>query len=170
MLQSTWRNVLSCMWHPWVFADDARGWQCPFVLCLHSQGCLWRGVRASGSYQERTGKSGLFGTWHLTHGWSRISSWDRPHPEVRHEGREPLLDKAGGSTFLPWSGAEKGLKWSGARNFGVPLEWDRYIGELLGSQHGGIPIHSHLVPPHPTPSYCIPSLITGSSRIRSREI
>ena len=24
-----------------------------------------------------------------------------PHPEVCHEGREPLLDKAGGSTFLP---------------------------------------------------------------------
>ena len=23
------------MWHPWFFADDARGWQCPFVLCLH---------------------------------------------------------------------------------------------------------------------------------------
>ena len=28
-------------------ADDARGWQCPFVLCLHPQGCLRRGVRAS---------------------------------------------------------------------------------------------------------------------------
>ena len=23
------------MWNPRVFADDARGWQCPFVLCLH---------------------------------------------------------------------------------------------------------------------------------------
>ena len=21
------------MWNPRVFADDARGWQCPFVLC-----------------------------------------------------------------------------------------------------------------------------------------
>ena len=28
-----------------VFADDARGWQCPSVLCLHPQGCLRRGVR-----------------------------------------------------------------------------------------------------------------------------
>ena len=26
---------------------------------------------------------------------SRISSGDRPHPEVRREGREPLADKAG---------------------------------------------------------------------------
>ena len=50
----------SCVWNPRVFADDARGWQCPFVLCLHSQGFLRRGVWASGSYQERTGKSGLF--------------------------------------------------------------------------------------------------------------
>ena len=28
-----------------IFADDARVWQCPFVLCLHPQGCLRRGVR-----------------------------------------------------------------------------------------------------------------------------
>ena len=35
------------MWNPRVFADDARGWQCPFVLCLPPQGCLRRGVRAS---------------------------------------------------------------------------------------------------------------------------
>ena len=30
----------SCVWNARVFADDARGWQCPFVLCLHPQGCL----------------------------------------------------------------------------------------------------------------------------------
>ena len=24
----------SCVWNPRVFADDAWGWQCPFVLCL----------------------------------------------------------------------------------------------------------------------------------------
>ena len=27
----------SCVWNPRVFADDARGWQCPFVLCLHGR-------------------------------------------------------------------------------------------------------------------------------------
>ena len=27
----------SCVWNPRVFADDARGWQCPFVLCLHRE-------------------------------------------------------------------------------------------------------------------------------------
>ena len=47
----------SCVWNPRVFADDARGWQCPFVLCLPPKGGLRRGVWASGSYQERTGKS-----------------------------------------------------------------------------------------------------------------
>ena len=30
----------SCVWNPRVVADEARGWQCPFVLCLHPQGCL----------------------------------------------------------------------------------------------------------------------------------
>ena len=34
----------SCVWNPRVFADDARGWQCPFLLCLHPQGCLRRGA------------------------------------------------------------------------------------------------------------------------------
>ena len=59
----------SCVWNPRVFPDDARGCQCPFVLCLHPQGCLRRGVRASGSYQERTGKSGSFGMRHHTRGY-----------------------------------------------------------------------------------------------------
>ena len=36
--------------------DDARGWQCPFVLCLHPQGCLRRGVRASGPSHAETGQ------------------------------------------------------------------------------------------------------------------
>ena len=43
----------SCVWNPRVFADDAQGWQCPFLLCLHPQGCLRRGVPASGPSQER---------------------------------------------------------------------------------------------------------------------
>ena len=64
----------SCVWNPRVFADDARGWQCLFVLCLHPQGCLRRGVRASGPSQERTGESGAFGLWPHPRGSSRISS------------------------------------------------------------------------------------------------
>ena len=34
MDREAWRAAI----HPRVFADDARGWQCPFVLCLHPQG------------------------------------------------------------------------------------------------------------------------------------
>ena len=37
----------SCVWNLRVFPYDARGCQCPFVLCLHPQGCLRRGVRAN---------------------------------------------------------------------------------------------------------------------------
>src|SRR5574341_1240298 len=43
-----------------------------------------------------------------------MSSRDRPHPEVRPEGREPLSDKAGESTLLSRSGGEKGLRGGGA--------------------------------------------------------
>ena len=40
---------------------------------------------------------------------SRTSSLDWCHPEVRHEDREPLPDKARESTILSRSGAVKGL-------------------------------------------------------------
>ena len=33
------------------------------MLCFHPQVCLRKGVRASRSYQEQTGKSGSFGLW-----------------------------------------------------------------------------------------------------------
>ena len=62
----------SGVWNPRVFADDARGWQCPFVLCLHPQGCLRRGVRTSGPSQERTGESGAFGMCHHPRGWFKF--------------------------------------------------------------------------------------------------
>ena len=63
------RPLLSCVWNLWVFPDDARGCQCPFMLCLHPQGCLGRGVWTLGPYQERTGKSGSFTMWHHPRGY-----------------------------------------------------------------------------------------------------
>src|SRR5574339_568090 len=42
------------------------------------------------------------------------SALDRPHPEVRPEGREPLADKAGESTLLSRSGGEKVFRGGGA--------------------------------------------------------
>ena len=62
-------NLSSCMWNLRVFPYDAQVCQGPFVLCLHPQGCIHRGVRASGAYQERTGKLGSFGMWHLSRGY-----------------------------------------------------------------------------------------------------
>ena len=96
----------SCVWKPRVFPDDARECQCPFELFLHSQGGLRRGVRASGSPQLRTGKSGSFNMGHQPRGLSRISSRGRPHPERRREGREPLPDHAGESTLLSRTGED----------------------------------------------------------------
>ena len=52
-----------------VFTDDAQGCQCPFVLCLHPQVFLQRGVLASGSFQEWTVKLGSFGMWHHPRGY-----------------------------------------------------------------------------------------------------
>ena len=62
-------HLSSCVWNLWVFLDDERGSQCSFVLCLHSQGCLPRGIRASGFYQKWTVESGSFGMWHHPRGY-----------------------------------------------------------------------------------------------------
>ena len=68
MDRGAWRTIV-----PGV-TSQTRGWQRPFVLCLHPPGCLRRGVRASGPSQERTGESGAFGLWPHPRGSSRISS------------------------------------------------------------------------------------------------
>ena len=62
-------HLLNCVCNLRVFLDDARGCQCPFVLCFHPQVFLRKGVRASRSYQEQTGKSGSFGLWHHPRGY-----------------------------------------------------------------------------------------------------
>ena len=103
-------HLLSCVWNLWFFPDDAQGCQCPFVLCLHPQGCLQRGVRASGSFKSVPENWGLSACGTTHEATSRISSGDWPHPEVRREGRKPLADKAGESTHRSRSEGEKGLK------------------------------------------------------------
>ena len=54
------------------------------------------------------GDVGVFSRGHEA--TSRISSGDRPHPEVRRECREPLADKAGESIHRSRSEGEKGLR------------------------------------------------------------
>ena len=63
------RHFSKCLWDLRVFLDDARRCQCPFVLCLHPQDFLQRGVLASGSFQEWTVKLGSFGMWHHPRGY-----------------------------------------------------------------------------------------------------
>ena len=62
-------HLSKCLWDLRVFLDDARGCQCPFVLCLHPQVFLQRGVLASGSFQEWTVKLGSFDMWHHPRGY-----------------------------------------------------------------------------------------------------
>ena len=63
------RPLVELCMEPSGFPDNARGCQCPFVLCLHPQGFHQRGVLASGSFQERTMKSGSFSMWHHPRGY-----------------------------------------------------------------------------------------------------
>src|SRR5574337_890714 len=62
---------------------------------------------------RRPPRSTLFPYTTLFRSTSGMSSRDRPHPEVRPEGREPLADKAGESTLPSRSGGEKGLRGGG---------------------------------------------------------
>ena len=51
------------------FSGQCTGVLVTLLLCLHPQGCLRSGVRASGSYPERTAQSGSFGMWHHPRGY-----------------------------------------------------------------------------------------------------
>src|SRR5574337_878079 len=85
---------------------------------------------------RRPPRSTLFPYTTLFRSTSGMSSRDRPHPEVRPEGREPLADKAGESTLPSRSGGEKGLRGGGA---GKPQGSSRGrpdFGELCGSHQG----------------------------------
>ena len=55
-------------------------------------------VKVSGHHvliKSRPGNRGLSDCGTTHEAMSRTSSWDRPHPEVRPEGREPLADREG---------------------------------------------------------------------------
>ena len=69
----------SCSWgdiplvelcvEPACFSVRCTGVLVTLLLCLHPQGCLRSGVRASGSYPEWTEQSGSFGMWHHPRGY-----------------------------------------------------------------------------------------------------
>ena len=74
----------SCVWNPRVFADDARGWQCPFVLGLPPHRALTQ----------------PWGAWHPCPG--RLS----PHP--LHWPGVPRLSGALLSALFPAQGSHPG--------------------------------------------------------------
>ena len=88
------RHLLSCMSNLRSFPDDARGCQCPFVLCLHPH-YLRIGVWASRSYQERIGKSRSFGMWHHHRGYVSNFLVRQPHLRCAEKVGNPLQTKQG---------------------------------------------------------------------------
>ena len=88
------RHLLSCMSNLRSFPDDARGCQCPFVLCLHPH-YLRIGVWASRSYQERIGKSRSFGMWHHHRGYISNFLVRQPHLRCVEKVGNPLQTKQG---------------------------------------------------------------------------
>ena len=97
------------------FSERCTGVSVPLCLATSSTGLHWkrcsywhRVLIKSGPGHRTPSECGT--TREAT---SQIFSWDRSHPEVRREGREPLPDKAGESTLWPRSGGEKGLRGIG---------------------------------------------------------
>ena len=115
-------DLLSCVWNLRVFVDDARWCQSLFVLCLHPQGCLRRGVRASGSYQERTGRLGR-----SARGTSQVASLEFP-PETglilrcTRKAGNPFQRKQGNRLSCRDQEGRRGSDEVRAGNLGVPLE------------------------------------------------
>ena len=69
---------------------------------------------------------------------SGMPSWDRPHPEVRPEGREPLPDKAGESTLLSIRRGERAQR-RGCRKTSVFLSREtgisgNFVGRIKGAK------------------------------------
>ena len=87
-------HLSKCLWDLRVFLDDARGCQCPFVLCLHPH-YLRIGVWASRSYQEQIAKSRSFGMWHHHRGYVSNFLVRQPHLRCVEKVRNPLQTKQG---------------------------------------------------------------------------
>ena len=85
---------MSCKSNLRSFPDDARGCQCPFMLCLHPH-YLRIGVWASRSYQEQIGKSRSFGMWHHHRGYVSNFLVRQPHLRCVEKVGNPLQTKQG---------------------------------------------------------------------------
>ena len=87
----------SCVWNPRVFADDARGWQCTFVLCLHPQGCSKGACKTFGSQRVGYGSRCPGSPWRRSRGGKLAGSCSPGWlPRLSHVGgrRETLVSLA----------------------------------------------------------------------------
>ena len=126
----------SCIWNLGVFPDDARGIHCPFVLTSFTGwsskrcpgiGSLSRGDREIGVLQN-------------------VEPPTRPRLEFRRETglilrcdqkvRNPFQTKQGNRPSCRDEEGKRGSEEVVSENLGVPLEGDRYGGELCGSHQG----------------------------------
>ena len=70
-----------CVWNPRVFADDARGWQCPFEAArAPSEGSF--DLAGEGSRSPRSKRQGVEESWK---GW--LAGWSCARPEEGAVGR-----------------------------------------------------------------------------------
>ena len=119
---------------------------------IHPQGCLLRGVQASGSYQQRAGQSESFGMWHHPRGYisnflvRQASSWCAlgrsvtPSTQSRRKDT-PVAIRRGEGAQMRWCGEHgcyprvRPVSWG---TLGVPswvpstvLHFSRNVGLLL---------------------------------------
>ena len=129
-------HLSSCIWNLGVFPDDARGSHCPFVLTsftgLSSKRC--------------TGNCVLIKRGPGNQGLRNVEPPTRPRLEFRRETCLILrCDRKVGNPFQTKQGnrpscrdheGRRGSEEVVLENLCVPLEADRYVGELCGSPQG----------------------------------
>ena len=140
------RHLLSCKSNLRSFLDDARGCQCPFVLCLHPH-YLLIGVWASRSYQERIGKSRSFGMWHHHRGYVSNFLVRQPHLRCVEKVGNPLQTKP---LLGPTSGQTAGR--SGCFESPEPPHSLLVLIPLLGAQTPDTSPQTDHQPPLTTPT------------------
>ena len=129
-------HVSSCIWKLGVFPDDASGSHCPLVLTSFTG---WSSKRCPGiGFLSRGDQEiGVL---------QNVEPPTRPSLKFRHENGLILrCDRKVGNAFQTKQGSRPSCRDQEGRrgseevvleNLGVPLEGDRYVGELCGSHQG----------------------------------
>ena len=92
----------SCVWNPRVFLDDARGWQCPFVLCLHPQGQAVAdpGHSRHAPYQHLKPCGPWACPW-WQNDWKQVEQWKDGKQDRGCESKAPARTAVWGVIWIP---------------------------------------------------------------------